>query len=140
EVVPTPSKLGTRVGAVKLKVTVAKDVPLGPHEFRVVTRSGLSSVGQLLVVDDSVVTESGNNNTPTGANPLPVPGVACGRIEAAEDVDTYRFHADAGKTYTFEVWGARLQDKIHDLQKHLDPLLTVLDPAGRELAANDDYF
>jgi hypothetical protein len=134
-----PAKAG-RVAAVTLKVTAGKDVPLGPHEFRVVTRSGLSSVGQLLVVDDPVVIENGNNNTPAGANPLPVPGVACGRVEAAEDVDTYRFHAIAGKTYTFEVWGARLQDKIHDLQKHLDPLLTVLDPTGRELAGNDDYF
>ncbi|HEY1378751.1 MAG TPA: PPC domain-containing protein, partial [Gemmataceae bacterium] len=140
EVVPATAKPGSRVAAVKLKVTASPDVPPGPHEFRVVTKSGLSSVGQLLVVDDPVVTEGGNNNTPAGANPLPVPGVACGRVEAVEDVDTYRFHAEAGTIYTFEVWGARLEDKIHDLQKHLDPLLTVLDPAGRELAGNDDYF
>jgi hypothetical protein len=125
----------------RINVTVAKDVPLGPHEFRIVTKAGgPSTVGQLLVVDDPVVDEKGDNNTIAGANPLPVPGVACGRIEAAEDVDAYRFRAEAGKTYTFEVWGARLQDKIHDLQKHLDPILTVLDAAGREVAANDDYF
>jgi hypothetical protein len=137
---PPPAKPGSKVASVALKVTAAKDVPLGPHEFRIVTRHGLSTVGQLLVVDDPVIQESGNNNTPSGANALPVPGVACGRIEAAEDVDLYRFHATAGTTYTFEVWGARLQDKIHDLQKHLDPLLTIIDPAGRELAGNDDYF
>src|SRR4051812_10150981 len=67
EVVPAPPpKAGARAGAVTLKVTAGPDVPVGPHEFRVVTRSGLSSVGQLLVVDDPVVTEGGNNNTPAG--------------------------------------------------------------------------
>ncbi len=136
----SPGKAGSKVTSVTLKVTASKDVPLGPHEFRVVTGRGLSSIGQLLIVDDPIIQESGNNNTPAGANPLPVPGVACGRIEVAEDVDVYRFHGVAGTSYVFEVWGARLQDKIHDLQKHLDPLLTVLDSAGRELAGNDDYF
>jgi hypothetical protein len=144
EIVPPPdtSKAGkpARVGSVTLKVTASKDAALGPHEFRVVTTHGPSTVGQLLLVDDPVVRESGNNNTPAGANPLPVPGVACGRIEAVEDIDFYRFHGNAGTTYTFEVWGARLEDKIHDLQKHLDPLLTIYDSTGRELAANDDYF
>jgi hypothetical protein len=136
----TPAKPGARVASVAAKVTVGKDVPLGPHEFRIVTKHGPSTIGQLLVVDDPVVKENGNNNTTAGANPLPVPGVACGRIEATEDVDFYRFHAKAGTSYTFEVWGARLQDKTHDLQKHLDPLLTIHDASGRELAGNDDYF
>ena len=41
---------------------------------------------------------------------------------------------------TFEVFCARLQDKIHDLQKHADPMLTLYDAEGRELAANDDFY
>src|SRR5262249_36213671 len=45
-----------------------------------------------------------------------------------------------GKTFTFEVLCARLQDKIHDLQKHADPILTLFDAEGRELAANDDFY
>ena len=44
------------------------------------------------------------------------------------------------RTGTFEVLCARLQDKIHDLQKHADPILTLLDASGRELAANDDFY
>src|SRR5439155_24960394 len=39
-----------------------------------------------------------------------------------------------------EVWCARLQEKIHDLQKHADPLLAVFDASGRELAVNDDFY
>src|SRR5262249_13373936 len=67
-------------------------------------------------------------------------GVARVGIEAVEDVYHYKIHLDAGQTLTVEAYGARLQDKIHDLQKHLDPLLTLTDAQGRELAVNDDYF
>jgi hypothetical protein len=42
---------------------------------------------------------------------------------------------------TLEVFCARIEDKIHDLQKHADPLVRVLAADGRELAAaDDDYF
>src|SRR5262245_2537025 len=137
---PPPKDAKARVGSAKLKVTAAADAPLGPREFRLVSPLGLSTVGQLVVAADPVVVETANNNSTATATLLPVPGVASGRIEAVEDVDTYKIHLDAGQTLTVEVYGARLQDKIHDLQKHLDPLLTLLDGQGRELAANDDYF
>jgi hypothetical protein len=137
---PPPKDAKARVGSAKLKVTAAADAPLGPREFRLVSPLGLSTVGQLVVVTDPVVVETANNNTTATATLLPVPGVASGRIEAVEDVDTYKCHVEAGQTLSVEVYGARLQDKIHDLQKHLDPLLTLYDAQGRELAANDDYF
>jgi hypothetical protein len=126
--------------SVKLKLIVAADAPLGVREFRVASPLGLSSVGQLVICDSPVSQESGDNNTRETANPLKVPGVMCGRIEAAEDVDFFRFHAEAGQTFTFEVLCARIQDKIHDLQKHADPMLTLYDAEGRELAANDDFY
>src|SRR5262249_36091505 len=51
------------------------------------------------------------------------------------------FPAKSSQTLTFEVHCARIEDKIHDLQKHADPLIAVYDSDGRELAANDDgYF
>src|SRR5262249_42204110 len=101
---------------------------------------GISSVGQLVVVDDPVVLESGDNNTREKANPIALPCTVCGRIEAVEDVDFFKFRAEAGQTLTFEVYCARLQDKIHDLQKPAAPTLTLYDADGRELAANDDYY
>ncbi len=121
-----------------LRITATPQAPLGVREFRIVTRHGVSSLGQLLVVDAPVVVEAGGNTTPDKAQTLPVPCVVCGRIEAAENVDYYAFPAKAGQTLTFEVHAARLQDKIHDLQKHIDPLLTVYDASGKEVAASDD--
>jgi hypothetical protein len=86
-----------------------------------------------------VVAEVEPNNTVAQATPLAIPGVACGAIDR-EDVDSFKFQAAAGQTITFEVFCARLQDRIHDLQNHADPLVTLLDAAGHELAANDDYY
>ncbi len=128
------------VRSVKLKVTAAPDAAPGVREFRLVSSLGVSSVGQQLVVDDPVVQESGDNNTLAKANPIKVPCVVCGRIEVAEDVDYFKFRAEAGQTLTFEVHCARLEDKIHDLQKHADPMLTLFDAEGRELAGNDDFY
>src|SRR5262249_43951671 len=101
---------------VKLKLTVDADAAPGVREFRVAAPLGISSVGQLVVVEDPVAQEAGDNNTREKANPLTVPGVMCGRIEAAEDVDYFKFKAEAGQTMTFEVVCARIEDKIHDLQ------------------------
>src|SRR5262249_21056314 len=114
------------------------DAALGFREFPFASFVRIASLGQLLVVDGPVVQESGANNPPPQANPIPVPCVVCGRIEAAEDVDCFKFQAKAGQTLTFEVFGGRIEDKIHDLQKHLDPLITLLDADGREVAASDD--
>jgi hypothetical protein len=145
EVVAAPAPKATtgerpQVRSVKLKLTVAADAAPGVHDFRLASALGVSSIGQLVVVDEPVVQESGDNNTPAKANPITVPCVVCGRIEIAEDVDYFKFHGEAGKTYTFEVFGARLEDRIHDLQKHADPILTLYDADGRELAANDDFY
>lgn len=121
-----------------LRVKVAAEAPLGVREFRIRTAHGISSLGQLLVVDDPIVVENGSNGTPDKAQTVPVPAVLCGRIERAESVDYYAFSAKAGQTLTIEVHCARLQDKIHDLQKHADPLVSISDASGRELASSDD--
>ncbi len=126
--------------SVKLKINVTADAPLGVREFRLASALGISSIGQLVVVEDPVFQESGNNNTVADANPIPPPCVVSGRIERPEDVDYFKLHAEAGQIFTFEVICARVQDKIHDLQKHADPILTLVDAQGRELAANDDFY
>jgi hypothetical protein len=134
------SKNNLQARSVRLKLTVSPDAVVGVREFRLASRLGISTIGQLVVVDDPVILESGDNNTREKANPIHIPCVVSGRIESAEDVDYFRFHAEAGQTLTFEVLCARLEDKIHDLQNHADPILTLFDPEGREIASNDDFY
>jgi hypothetical protein len=124
----------------KLKITVNPDAALGAREFRIATELGVSSVGQLVVVDDPVVIEDKANNVAAQAQPLKLPCVIAGKLEAVEDVDFYKFEGQQGATVTFEMFCARIQDKIHDLQKHAKPMLTLYDGEGRELAANDTFF
>ena len=124
----------------KLQITVANDARPGVREFRLASTIGLSSIGQLVVSEHPVIEEKGDNNTREKAQSVSLPCTVAGRIELAEDVDHFRFTARAGQTITFEVQCARIQDKIHDLQKHADPILTLYDSTGRELAANDDTY
>jgi hypothetical protein len=145
EVVPEPAPKAApgkrpQVTRVKLKVHVTADAPLGVRDFRLATALGVSSIGQLVVVEEPVVPEAAANDTLPQAQPIGLPCVVAGRLEAAEDVDYYKFHAEAGQTLTFEVYCARLQDKIHDLQQHAKPMLMLLDADGRELAANDHFY
>ena len=125
---------------VRAKLEVDADCPLGPREVRVATSQGASSVGLVVVVDDPVITEADDvaNDTPASAQKLSFPIVVSGRIGKLEDVDWYTFEAQRGQRITFEVWGNRLENKIHDLQTHLDPILSLHDHQGRELATADN--
>jgi hypothetical protein len=125
---------------VPIRLTVAADAPLGPRELRVATPQGASSVGLVVVFQDPVVTEADDlaNDRPATAQKLTFPTVVAGRIGKPEDVDWYAFEIAKGQRVTFEVWGNRLENKIHDLQTHLDPILSLHDKTGRELAAADN--
>ena len=126
---------------VKARLTVAPDAPLGPREVRVATSQGASSVGLIVVVNDPVVPEADDkaNDVPEQAQALTLPAVAAGSIGKPEDVDWYSFRAEAGQTVTFSVWANRLENKIHDLQMHFDPILQLHDAQGRARAADDNH-
>ncbi len=130
------------VGEVKMRVTVAPDAPLGVREFRLATpRHGISSVGQLLIADSGTeINEVEPNNDAEHAQAVTLPCCINGRIQQAEDIDCYKFKAAAGQEVVFTILCARAEDKIHDLQEHADPILTLTDTAGKTLAENDDYY
>ncbi len=144
EVVP-PADPAKATDTVALKITAAADAPLGPREFRVVTPRGISSVGQIVVGTEPAVAEKEGNNTLAQSNPVTLPAMISGVIQAAEDVDCYKFSVNAGEEVAFSCISSRLQDKIHDLTPgaggaHSDPILVITDESGRELATADDYY
>ena len=126
---------------IKLRVTIAPDAPLGVREFRVATpRMGSSSIGILVVSDETQIMEVDPHGDIEHAQVVPIPCDVNGRIEKAENIDCYKFTVTAGQEVTFAVQCARLMDKIHDLQEHADPVLVLRDLKGVELARNDDYY
>jgi hypothetical protein len=136
EVTPSTQKATN----VKMKITVAPSAALGPREFRIATTQGVSSVGQLVITDQPVVTETGEHSSREKAQPVRVGSTVAGTLSAREQIDVFRFPAAAGQQVTFEVCAARLMHKIHDLQQHFDPIMSLYDASGRELASNDDYY
>src|SRR5689334_7360108 len=54
EIIPGPAAKGPQ-RSVKLKITAAADAVLGVREFRLATSLGLSSLGQIVVVDEPVI-------------------------------------------------------------------------------------
>lgn len=135
-----PPEQKPNVPQIKLRFTAAADALPGVRGFRVITPQGPSTYGQLVVVREPIVTEAPNNNGRETAQAVTLPATLCGAIEAPEDVDCYRFAATAGSAWTFHVQCGRLQDKIHDLQTHADPILTLRNATGSVLAASDNVF
>ena len=112
----------------------------GVRDFRIAAPTGVSTVGQLVIVHDKVVREHDNNDEPASAQSVELPAAICGRIEKAEDVDFFKFHVDGGTTLSFHVRCMRLQDRIHDLQQHADPIIAIRNASGSTVAASDNSF
>ena len=134
-----PEKKPT-LNKIQLRFTVAADAQPGIRDFRVVTPQGASTVGQLVIVREPVVVEQAANDTLAQAQEIAVPATVCGTIEKAEDIDFYKFKVAAGAALSFQVHSSRLQNKIHDLQAHSDPIITLRNSFGATLAASDNYF
>ena len=124
----------------KLRFTAAVDAIPGVRDFRVATPQGASTIGQIVITRDPVVAEAAENNTLDKAEAVPFPATFCGTIEKAEDVDCLKFKLDAPATVVFHVWAQRLENRIHDLQVHLDPIITLRTAAGNTLATADNVF
>ena len=125
----------------KARLSAASDAPMGPREIRVATPQGISSVGLVVIVNDPVIVESDDksNDELKGAQEIKLPCVVSGAIGKTEDVDWYAVSGKKGQRVVFSVWANRLENKIHDLQLHFDPILLLFDASGRELAADDNH-
>ena len=143
EPVPAVDKNGkpaTNVTSLKLKVTVEPNALPGVRDFRIATPRGISTVGQLVITKGTLVSESGKNNTADTANEIQLPATVCGAIEANEDVDFFKFQASSGDRLCFHVRAMRLQNRIHDLQQHVDPIISIRHANGSTIAMNDNSF
>ncbi|HEY7313643.1 MAG TPA: PPC domain-containing protein [Gemmataceae bacterium] len=137
---PKPGATKPQVSNLKVRFQAAPDAMLGVRDVRLATPQGASTLGQIVVVRDPIVREAANNDTLQTAQTIPLPATVCGAIEKREDVDFYKFKVAAGTALTFHVRCQRLQNRIHDLQEHADPILTLRNSTGTVLASNDNYF
>ena len=124
----------------KIKVTVDKTAMPGMREFRLACASGASTVGQILIADLPVVIEKTTPHADFAtAQPIAIGSIVSGLISAKEQVDAYKFTVKAGQTVSFGVVSHRFFYKRHSQFLAIDPMISIHDSTGRELAANDDF-
>ena len=111
------------------RVTLPPEAQVGIGAFRVATRGGVSNLYLFMVDDLPSVAERGGNTTAAAAQEL-VPPVAVDGTSQSLGSDYYRFEAKRGQRVSVEVVATRLGSA-------LDPVLRLLDAAGRELACAD---
>ena len=128
------------VQGIKVRFTVAPDALPGVRDFRISTPRGASTLGQLVIVRDPVILEADSNDNSEQAQQVSLPATLCGAIEKAEDVDFFKFSVEAGQSLNFHVRSMRLQNRIHDLQQHSDPIVTLRNAAGVTIASSDNFF
>ena len=124
----------------KIKFTATAGAAPGVREFKLLTPRGVSTVGQIVVTRDTVVFEDIKSDSSENAVMFEIPATLTGVIEKGEDRDYFKFSIDAPTQLVFHCRCMRLQDRIHDLQKHADPMITVKNSQGSTIAANDNYF
>lgn len=154
-----PARLTTPAIAetVLLLITLPKDAPLGDHEFRIRTASGLSNpfvfqVSDLPETGELVVTGSTNpppsnaardaatrNPAKKSAREVMLPAVVNGQIMPGE-IDRIRFPGRKGQKLTLAVSARSLIPYLADaVPGWFQATLALYDPEGREVAYDDDY-
>jgi hypothetical protein len=138
-----PADAKANKNSCRVELTVAADAELGPHEIRVALPDALSTMALVYVSPAPASVENPANDTRAAAKPLAFPSITSGRIEKPLDEDWFQFAGKAGKRVSFTVVGGRMHNVIHKVGRFVtqfDPILSVVDSSGRELALNDDHF
>lgn len=115
-------------------VTLAPDVPLGPHLLRFFNEDGASPPRIFMVGGYEEIMEKEPNDdfrSPQRLDKIPV--TVNGVLERAGDADTYAFHAEAGRWIVLALDG-------YGLGVQMDPALRLMDEHGVEVVLSHDTY
>jgi len=111
---------------------ITADAPLGEHQVRLVTKTGMTEMQTFQVVDQPIAEEDeANNNAFDQAQPVDAGKVTLGQI-TREDVDYFTIDAKKGDRLSVEICSMRLGRGMSDLS------LALLNEKRFEIAAADD--
>ena len=114
---------------IEIEVTLPSEVSSPVLPFTVVSPTGESPAGSLLVNDPDLprVAEKEPNEGFKTAMPLPMPACVEGKIERSQDVDVFKIECRKGQTIVVDLQAARYGSP-------LEGMLTLHDADGRILA------
>ncbi len=116
---------------VRAKIKIAPDCPLGLHDLRVRTATGISELRTFSVGALKEVNEVEPNNDFAAPQPIPM-NVTVNGVADNEDVDYFVVEAKKGERISAEVEGLRLGIS------EFDPYVAILDAKRFELGVSDD--
>lgn len=124
---------------VKIRITIAEDVPCGVYDLRLQGAQGVSNKLPFEVSSYRNYIESGKSSR---KNPDPVaalPAVLCGQVTPG-GIDYYSFSGREGETIVASVKGRQLVPYIADaVPGWFQPVVKIVDAKGKEVAYSDDY-
>ncbi len=127
----TVSKLEASTNQVKVLLQIAPDCPLGEHQLRLRTDTGISELRTFWIGALTNLAEIEPNTDRSKPQRLPLNCTVHGSLPA-EDLDYFVVAAEQGARVSVEIEGIRLG------RGALDPFIAIRDAAGHELAASDD--
>lgn len=125
---------------IKIRITIANDVPCGMYDLRLQGASGVSNMLPFEVSSYRNYLESGKSRP---KNPDPVaslPAVLCGQMTPG-GIDYFSFSGREGDQIVASVKGRQLVPYIADaVPGWFQPVVKIVDSRGREVAYSDDYY
>ena len=109
---PDPKKEPVRPPITKFTVTIAKDVPLGFYDARLVNKNGVSNPRRFVVGDLNEVAEKEPNNDVEQAQKIEIGTTVTGTIAAGTDVDYYSFAGKKGQRVLITCLTASIDSKL----------------------------
>jgi hypothetical protein len=125
-----PKKLGDT--QLEVELVLPADFPAGDLPFFVTAPEGETTTNQLRVIEQALFFDEKEPNAGfRKPNEVTLPQTIRGTIEAANDVDVFRFTGRAGQKVRIESFSVRYGSS-------LDPIVTLHDARGHTLASSDD--
>lgn len=126
-----PAVAGWGITGAKLAMALADSSP-SPSSLVASTAGVLSN--RVPLAADSTLPEALDrepNNSPTTAQPIPLPVIINGRIDRPDDSDVFQFTGKANDPIAIEV-------QARQLDSPLDSVINLTDATGKVIAFNDD--
>ena len=130
ELAPGIDKNGQDKGKITYRITLEGNVPVGIGAVRIASPKGISDLFLLMVDDLPSVADNGKNRSAKDAQTVTLPVAVDGNCDGASS-DFYKFTVAAGQRISVEAVAQRLASPA-------DPMVRLLDAAGRELIYSDD--
>lgn len=107
-------------------VTIAGNVPAGIYEARAIGRFGVSNPRPFVIGSLNEIVDAGGNESADKPLEIAVGSTVSGRVNQ-NAYDYFKLPLKAGERVLIDCWAQRIDSRM-------DPVITVLDPAGKQIA------